>query len=220
MQREFSFSPAHLEAAHSCHQDSLHWGPHTSLSQSGHLDFHNHCPRKGELTISRFITYLWLHSSVWHKYPHRKTINYIMRTHPWKHITLSKQTGTPACPLSSKKGTGHLRVTAVLSGNYFMWQMTITCFIQTYSMILINFFFIFRKNWLFLPPQKQYLLFWNYCSIWEVLQNDTIHLPIHGYHRQYFSYVLWQYFSYVEYEKLRYLRMSINNAGVTNKIFQ
>lgn len=151
MQREFSFSPAHLEAAHSCHQDSLHWGPHTSLSQSGHLDFHNHCPRKGELTISHFITYLWLHSSVWHKYPHRKTINYIMRTHPWKHITLSKQTGTPACPLSSKKGTGHLRVTAVLSGNYFMWQMTITCFIQTYSMILINFFsFLERTGFFFL----------------------------------------------------------------------
>lgn len=55
MQRESSFSPSHLEVAHSCHQDSLHWGPHTSQSQSGHLDFHNRCPIKTELYISHLI---------------------------------------------------------------------------------------------------------------------------------------------------------------------
>lgn len=55
MQRESSFSPSHWEVAHSCHQDSLHWGPHTSQSLSGHLGFHNHCPRKTELPISHLI---------------------------------------------------------------------------------------------------------------------------------------------------------------------
>lgn len=60
MRRESSFFPAHLEVVHSCHQDSPHWGPHTSQSQSGHLDFHNHCPRKTELPISHLVKYFFV----------------------------------------------------------------------------------------------------------------------------------------------------------------
>lgn len=86
MQRESSFSPSHLEVAHSCHQDSLHWGPHTSQSQSGHLDFHNHCPRKTQLPISHLIAF----------YNTKLQECTLEQTHHIPFLCLLLQRGTPA----------------------------------------------------------------------------------------------------------------------------